>query len=101
MATYAELRGLMADNLLRNKVEGACIVAADAIRIEGDETTNHANRLIWAKRAFTNPGATAKQLLMAVLAANKALTVAAILGATDEQIQTNVDAAVDVFADGS
>lgn len=101
MATYAELRGLFGHNELKNKVEVACIVAAEAIRGEGSGVTNHTNRLLWAKAAFANPKAPAVQMVMALLAANKDATTATITEATDAAIQTKVDAAIDLFADGS
>jgi len=101
MATYAELRGLFNNTELQNKIEVACIVAAETIRGEDPGTTNHTNRLVWAKQTFNAPRNMSEKMLMAVLAANKDLTTAAILAATDAAIQTNVNAAVDVFADGS
>lgn len=101
MATYAELRQLFNDNDLRNKIEVACIVAAEAIRVEAEGTTNHANRLVWAKAVFTSPRAASEQMQMALLASNKDATVATILSVSDAALQTLVDAAVDMFADGS
>lgn len=97
MATYTEIRDLMNDTVLRNKVEVACLIAADTIRSETG-VTNHTERLRWASQTWANPLAAAKQMLPAVLAANKDATVANIQGATDTTIQANVDAAVDVFA---
>ena len=101
MATYLELMGLFGHNDLLVKTEVACIIAAESIRSEDPGTTNHANRLIWAKKAFENPRAIRNQMLMAMLAANSDLDVSVITGATDAQIQAKVDAAIDVFADGS
>ena len=101
MATYTELRQLFADNDLRNRVQVACIVAAETIRSEDAGTTNHANRLVWAKSAFNNPTAVCDAMLMALLAVNKAQTVEMIQGVEDTTLQSQVDAAVDVFADGS
>jgi len=101
MATYSELHGLFGKSNLRYQIEVACLIAAETIRNELDTVPNHDNRLIWAKRAFTSPRAVASEMLMALLAANKDVTVANIIGASDEQIQTKVDAAVDIFADGS
>lgn len=101
MATYNELRGLFSNVELRNRVQVACIVAAEAIRTEAENTVNHANRVIWARKAFNNANDVTDKMLMAVLAANKAATVAAITGATDAAIQSAVDAAVNVFADGT
>ena len=101
MASYLELRSLFGNGELRNKLDVAIVIAAEAIRNEDVGTTNHANRLTWAKAAFNNPRSKADEMLMALLAANKDLTVAQIEEATDSAIQTRVDAAVDVFADGS
>jgi len=104
MATYSELRALFNHNELRNNIEVACIVAAETIR--GEEPPD-ANRRLWANATMDNPRSTSQKMLMAVLAANKDLDVGdaqtanTILGATDAQIQAKVDAAVDLFADGS
>lgn len=101
MATYTEIRQLYASDSLRNLIEVAVIVAAEAIRTEDAGTANHANRLLWAKQAFDNPLGVAQKMLMALLAANKASTVAQITQASDATIQTAVNNAVNVFADGS
>jgi len=101
MATYMEIKELYNHSDLQDKVEVACIVAAETIRTEDTGTTNHANRMVWAKSAFDNPTQTRNGMLMALLAANNELTVAQITGASDATIQAKVDAAVDVFADGS
>jgi len=101
MAAYTELYDLFNDSALRNKVTVACLVAAETIRNEDGATENHANRLLWAKQAWQSPKSVGEQMLMATLAGNKDLTVQQITGATDAAIQTKVDAAVNVFADGS
>jgi hypothetical protein len=101
MATYMELRVLFNDSDLQDRVEVSCIVAAETIRTEDGGTTNHANRLAWAKGAFEHPRGVRNEMLMALLAANKDATVAAIQGVTDSALQTQLDAAIDVFADGS
>lgn len=98
MATYPELFGLQSSGDLRNRVAVAIIVAADAIRSESGATTNHANRLVWAEQAFSDPVAKSEQVLWAVLAANKDATVSNIENATDAALQANVDAVVDVLA---
>jgi len=101
MATYTELFGLRSNDDLRNRVSIACIVAAEAIRSESDATTNHANRLKWAKRVFEHPEIESARMLWALLAANKSATVAQITGVSDTNMQTGVDNAVNLFADGS
>lgn len=102
MATYEELYSLSTtDSALRNRVTAACIMAAETVMLEDGGTLNHANRLLWAKRAFANPKGEANLMFMAILAANAAATVAVIQAATDAAIQTNVDDHIDLFADGS
>jgi len=101
MATYSELRQLFGNGDLANKIEVAVIVAAEVIRSEDAGTANHANRLLWAKKAFANTYGIREEILKAVLAANKAATVATITGATDAVLQTAVDSVINLFADGN
>jgi hypothetical protein len=101
MATYTELQGIAAGNQLLAKFTTAVAIQAEAIRNENPATTNHANRLIWAKQAYSDPQAMAVKMTWAVLAQNASATSAAILGASDSLIQTAIAAAVDVFATGS
>lgn len=102
MATYEELHGLMqGKSALRNKIAVAVVVAAETIREEDAGTENHANRLLWAAQAFNAPNALAERMLMAVLAANKSVSVATIETASDDTLQTAVDNAVDLFATGA
>lgn len=101
MATYIELFSTQSDQALFQRVTTACIIAAETIRSEGDGVTNHPNRAIWAADVFANPRHEARRMMWAVLAANKDNTVAQITGATDIQIQTAVDSAVDLFATGA
>ena len=49
MATYLEIFDLRSNSALKNRIGVACVVAAEAIRTEAAGTTNHANRMIWAK----------------------------------------------------
>jgi len=101
MASSEELLTLFNNSAMRNKVMVATILAARAIQVEAPATANHANRLLWAKRAFRSPDALATEMWMSVLAANASYTVAQITGASPEAIQANVDETVDLFADGS
>lgn len=100
MATYAELQTSWQNSLLINRVEVAVAVAAVAVADELDTVPNHVNRLKWAKEAMGNLLGMANQFLPAVLAKNKALTLAQIEGATDANIQTQVDSLVNLFAQG-
>lgn len=101
MATYLELVGLANNNTLLDRMAAAVAVQADVIRQESGATTNHANRVKWAKQAFTDPKAMAIRMSWAVLAANVAQTLATIQGASDSAILAAIAAAVDTFADGT
>lgn len=100
MATYKELYDLRTNSDLQDKVATAVAVAADTIQNEDGATLNHANRIIWAGEAMSDPGSKRDGMLAAVLAANKASDPSQITGASDSAIQANVDAAVDLFAQG-
>jgi hypothetical protein len=101
MATYFELLQAAENVNLRNRIRVAVVVAAELVRTEAGATPNHANRLIWAKQVFTDPEPVADRMVNAVLAQNRAATLAAIIGADDATVQTAVNAAVDVFATGA
>lgn len=98
MATYLELEALRNNSGLLARVRVAVWVAAETVRTELDTTPNHANRLVWARDVFTAPEPQAQRMYWALLATNKDQTIAQITSATDAQIQTAVDAAVDLFA---
>jgi hypothetical protein len=101
MATYVELLSAAQNPNVADRVKVACIIAAETIRLEPGATANHANRLIWAKGVFADPGTAAGRMLWAVLAQNAAIPLATIVGASDATVQAAVNAAVDVFANGS
>lgn len=98
---YTEVPTAAQDPTLTIKVRVACLVAAEAIRTEVGTTTNHANRLLWAKLVYVDPVAQGNRMMWAVLAQNMATTLAAVLAASDASVQTAVSAAVDVLANGS
>ena len=102
MAAYEELMQVgSTESALRNKVKIAVIVAAEAIRNETPATDNHANRMLWAKDAFSNPEGKAQELLWALLAQNKDTQIGNITGASDATVQTAVDVCIDIFATGA
>ena len=105
MATLIELRNLMNDSGLRNKITTAVIISADTVMRVADTGApfsqvagDHDKRVVWAKTAFENPTGEGRKFLMSVLASNKTATLAAIIGAADTTIQANVDEAVDLMA---
>lgn len=101
MATYDELLLAAANTSLINHVRVAVFVSATNIMTEAGTTTNHANRLLWAKSVFDDPAAAGAKMMWPVLAQNKTATLAAITGADDPTVQAAVDAAVNVFATGA
>ena len=105
MATYSELWDLQTDSDLRNKIIVAVAEAARIISAGEDvgapwEVGNEVNRKTWAKGALMDPEEVGSDFVLAVLVKNKAASVAAIQGATDATIQTNVNEMVDLFAQG-
>jgi hypothetical protein len=100
MATYAELIQAPQNIGLQQRVFVATVVAAESIRTENPATANHANRMKWAKAVFTNPSHEADRMMWAVLAANKDAAIGAITGASDASVQTAVNNAIDILADG-
>lgn len=110
MATYDELYDLLNNDAMRNKVRVAITEAADRIRSGDDDAAPfsqaagaHDARTAWVKNkdAFNPSGDTVQRFWNAMLAAQTAGTsVATITGASDNSIQSNVDAVVDIFASG-
>jgi hypothetical protein len=92
MATYAELRDLLRDGRLTPKIQTAIAVKAHAIM---QEATPSAERLAWASAALPPTQDAAEKMLAYALAANKALTAAQILSASDAALQAAIDEAVD------
>lgn len=103
MATYAELLDIATSSsggTLQQKIKVAVVVACETIRTESAGTTNHANRLIWAINTLRDPDAAARSMVWAVLAQNAAASAATITGASDATVQSAVNAAVDLLAQG-
>ena len=90
MATYTEIRNLFSDDALRNRVVVATVVAASDL-LAGTPTVDDQK---WAANVLSSPRGEGQKSFMAVLALNKAATVAVITGATDAAIQANVDTIV-------
>jgi len=100
MASYDQIYNLRyASSVLRNRVTVATIMAARAIIAEVITTTNHDNRVIWAKQAIKDAPGKAEQILWG-------LTTHATIqdtgeATTDAALQTAVDQLINFFADGS
>lgn len=99
MPSLLEQHELVNESELQDKVEEAVVIAAWAINAEtAPPLGNLPQRRAWAAAALANPGQEARRMLRAVLAANKNASKEQIIDATDEAIQGQVDAAVDLFA---
>lgn len=100
MATLDELYQLhsSANAGIRTRVVMATVVAAEGVRTENPATPNHAKRLLWAREVFQNPEVAGVAMTWAVLAQNAAVPLATIIAASDAQVQSAVEAAIDVFA---
>lgn len=79
---------------LRKKVAIAAIIKAEAIL---GEATPSQTRLDWALSALQDPIGASLSLFRYVLAANDSATQSQILNASDNTVQTNVNAAVDAL----
>lgn len=94
MATFQELvdfRGSSGWDSLRNKVQVAVIVKAQAV---SEEATPTSELKMWAREALESPQSKADIITYYVVADNSNLTIAQITGASDSAIQTAVDKAV-------
>lgn len=97
MATYQEIYDLRSDSALRNKIAVAVTKKAQSIL---DEQTPTTAAVDWAISAIENPLSKAQSMMNYVLAKNSDLTVSQINNASDNAIQSNVDAAVDTIISG-
>ena len=105
MATYTELRSLFGDGDLQVKLQVAVVVASQII-LSGADTVApwdqtagaHELRAKWSNAALSSTVGEAERMLKFVLAANRALTIEQIRGASDSGIQDAVNGCVDAVA---
>lgn len=107
MVTLLEVKDLFDNPILLKKIESAVTIAAEKISSGNDDVPPfdqtagaRDNRVRWGANAVTSTLPEAKRIMKVVLAANASLTVEQIEGASDANIQSNVDAAVDLIAAG-
>ena len=96
MATYTELhalRGATGADVLQQKIAVAICIKANTL----SKATPTVPQKDWAKSALANPEAYVATVLNYILADYNTATTAAIIGATDAQVQTAVNAAVDTL----
>ena len=102
MATYVELYTLQSDATLLQRVTSALNISAVTIFEEPAAVVNHDRRVLFAKAVTRAILGSDMQLSMLKFLLGKfnAMTVANIQASTDAQIQTAVDAAINLFATG-
>lgn len=96
MATYDELRALPGSvdgDTLRRKIEVALAIKAQTL-IDGTPTTTQVE---WAAATLTAPYDASGQVLNYLLAKANSFEVSQITGASDSQIQSWTDDAVDAL----
>lgn len=98
MATYAELRGLIGDDVYQKKIEAACVDAAYLVLAEDDGTANHATRIKLAFRIIEDPIKVGAYFARVILLKNKAATVGQITGASDATALSEVQSVYNEFA---
>lgn len=108
-ATHDQLKTLMGNQALKDRVEVSIVIAVDKI-LRGEDVTNgfdqqnHGNRVVWARRIMNDPQGAPKEaarFFPIMIAANRDLSILQILAATDAGIQLSVEETVDFFADGN
>lgn len=95
MATYLELHSLTGDqDQLLHRVMVAVIIKANAL---SELQTPTPEQKAFARLAYEDPRAIARQVLFAVLAKNASATVTQIKQVLDAPLQTHVNAAIDAI----
>lgn len=94
MATYIDLYALVNDDTLRQRIAVAIIVAANDIVEALGQTGPYdtVNARLWARYALDRPLDEARKAANLILAKNNEASVAQITGATDVQVQAQVNA---------
>lgn len=98
MATYTELNTLSTDAALLARIKAAVAIAADTIRQEANSAPNNLQRKAWAREALKDPETAAVNVVWLVLAQNRSFTASQITSGSDANLQTAVDAAVNIMA---
>ena len=97
MATYTDLHALRENDTLktlREKISIALLIKSNVIAKSASPT---AAMVAWSKQALANPVQYQELMLNYILAEYNTQTTAVISGATDTQVQTAVNAAVDTL----
>lgn len=98
MATYTEIYSLMQDGSLLSRTAVALVVAADAVRANGNATVAQQK---WASQVLAAPREWAPRALALALVQNKTLLLAQLTSASDTALQSAVDSAVTMLVAGN
>lgn len=96
--TLATRYALVKDGAFTNKLQMAIWIAAAAVKSEPAGTPNHANRLIWAKKAVKKDSDPDEMRTVAINASANDAIGAAGAQATDADIQFVVNSLIDDLA---
>jgi hypothetical protein len=94
MATYAQMYDVWQSEGLRKSVVIACLKASNDILAEDPGTTNHANRIVWAKAVIQDPFLKALEMSSGVVM-NAVIQTGTYV---DNDVQFVVNSLVDTFA---
>jgi hypothetical protein len=97
MATYLELHDLVSSPTigdLRKRLRVAMTIKANAVAAASSPTSQARE---WARAALRDPQQFEEAVLRYVVAANASATVSGIASASDAQVQTAVNTAVDTL----
>lgn len=96
MATYQEIKTLINDSDLQDKVEVAVSIEADIFMRTATPTAAEKS---WADSVLADPKSEAKKVLVSILATNNNLSVAEIQGASDSALQSQTAEIVPALVD--
>lgn len=99
MATYAQIASLRESGNIQSRVKVAVVKAAVDILAEDVGTTNHANRVIWAKAALADCAPKVEQMLWHI--ALNASIQSSGEGCSDNDLQFVVNGMIDTYATGA
>ena len=99
MATYTDIFNLRNSGELNAKIQVACVSAAVSILWEAVTASNHANRVIWADKAFANAQNVANKMFWSIAMDSTVQTAGESI--SDDALQTVVNSYIDLYAKDS
>ena len=92
MAKFEELFELRTNSEVLNRLPAPICVKCDSVLTVGNLSDVQKE---WARQGYENPDSIKAKIIWPMLIANKDKTIAEIKTASEEAVQTNVDAAID------